>query len=382
MNLRTIAAIGAAAATASLAVPALVLARVLHENGFRPAHDRNGPALDLQVTAVGHETVTLRASSRRPAIAHDASGHYLLEGGRGWGEAGPVIESNGLIAIREYRHGAGELRAGDHVRLDAFAHRLDPNEAHGLAFEEPLIASPLGNFPAWYVRGSNSTWAIMTHGKGADRREALRILPALAAEGFHCLAITYRNDAGLPAASGGVYSYGRDEWEELDAAVEFALANGATNVVLVGYSMGGAISLSFMQKSDNAGVVSALILDAPMVDLVETVKHGARHAGVPVRVLPLTNRVAAVLYRFKWDDFDYWQALRSLSVPVLLFHGDADRTIPVELSDSVAATRPDIVQYVRVAGCDHVRAWNADPAAYAETVREFVRTHAGRRAHT
>jgi pimeloyl-ACP methyl ester carboxylesterase len=374
MRNRALAGSAGGVAGAAVGLPAFYLARRLRYEGFDPGKDRKPPPLDLQVTAVSDQTVTLRRATRTPDLAASEPGHFLLQGARGWGYAGRVIDSNGLIAIREFHHGGGDLRAGDYLRLDSFAHPSDPREALGLAFEHVRFNSPLGSFPAWYVPGSSSTWAIMTHGKGADRREALRMIPALAESGLHCLAITYRNDLGVPASPNGLYSYGRDEWEELDGAVAFARARGASDIVLVGYSMGGAITLSFMAKSANSPAVSALILDAPMSNLAPTVEHGARRAGLPIWFLGISNRLAALRYGFNWTDFDYLKTLPNLHVPVLLFHGDADATVPVELSDAFAARRPDLVRYVRVPGTGHVRAWNTDPAGYELAVREFVRT--------
>lgn len=380
MRIRTVASIAGGAATAAVGAPALYLARRLHYEGFDPAKDRKQSALDLQVTAISDQTVTLRRAAKAPSIGADEPGRYLVQAARGWGHAGRVIDSNEIIAIREYRHGGGDIRAGDYLRLDAFALPGDPLQAHGIEFQEVTFASPAGEFDAWYVPGTTNTWAIMTHGKGADRREALRILPAMVGSGFHCLAITYRNDAGAPPSSDGMYSYGRDEWEDLEGAVAYALARGASDIVLVGYSMGGAISLSFMARSENARSVSALILDAPMSNLEPTVEHGARNSGLPVWFLAVSNRLAAARYRFRWSDFNYLKTLPDLQVPVLLFHGDRDRTIPVQLSDEFAAARPDIVRYVRVADADHVRAWNLGPEAYEATVREFVRTRRSVRA--
>jgi pimeloyl-ACP methyl ester carboxylesterase len=380
MRISTILGVVGGALGVLLAVPALLLARRLDTKGFNAANDHTPDALDLQLTAISDETVTLRPAAKKISIRADEPGEYLLQAARGWGYAGRVIDSNEIIAIREFRHGGGDLRAGDYGRLDGFAQPIDPLQAHGIPFEEVQFASSLGGFPAWYIPGTSGTWAILTHGKGADRRETLRILPTLVESRFHCLAITYRNDVNVPPAPNGRYSYGRDEWEELDGAVAYALAHGATDVVLVGYSMGGAITLSFMANSEQTESVSALILDAPMTDFSETVLHGARLAGLPTRIVALTNRFAALVYRFRWSDFDYLKTVSKLEVPVLLFHGDNDRTIPVELSDSFAAARPDIVQYVRVPGADHVRAWNMDPEAYEHTVRDFVRTRRSVRA--
>jgi hypothetical protein len=371
------AAAGSAAGAGLLLGPSLVLARVLHQSGFNPERDRRPDPLDLQATVIAPGLVTLRTVAKAPAIPAAAAGHYLLRGARGWGHAGPVRDSNGVVAVREFRFGGGDLRPGDHVRLDAFAFEGDPQTAHGLPFEEVRFPSPLGEFPAWYVPGEGDTWAVLTHGKGANRREALRLIPTLAEQGIHSLAITYRNDEGCPPAPGGLYSYGRDEWEEVEGAVRFALDRGARRVVLAGYSMGGAISLAFMGKSGLAGRVAALILDAPMIDLVRTVEHGARKSGVPVRMLPFSNRLAARRYGFDWRDFDYFETAKGLDVPVLLFHGDADPTVPVETSDALAFARPDIVRYVRIPGAGHVRAWNHDPESYRHAVSEFLRALLG-----
>lgn len=359
--------------------PSLVVARVLHQNGFNPARDRRPDPLDLQATAIAPGLVTLRQASKAPVITAAADGHYLLRGARGWGHAGPVLEANGVVAVREFRPGGGDLRPGDHVRLDAFAFEGDPMAAHGLHFDEVRFNSPLGEFPAWHVSGESDTWAILTHGKGANRREGLRLMPTLAEHGVHSFAITYRNDEGCPPAPRGMYSYGRDEWEDLEGAVRYALDHGARRIVLAGYSMGGAISLAFMRHSALANRIGALILDAPMIDLVPTVAHGARKNGVPVRVLPFSNRVAARRYGFDWRDFDHFETACCLDVPVLLFHGDADQTIPVETSDAFATARPDIVRYVRIPGADHVRAWNHDPEAYRRVVEGFLAEHLDRR---
>lgn len=374
MRIPAILSIVGASAVALIGLPAVLLARRLEKQGFDPETDHGIDPLDLQVTAISDETVTLRPANKKPSISQAEPGRYLLQAARGWGYAGRVIDSNEIIAIREFHRGGGDIRSGDYGRLDGFAQPLDPMVAHGLPFENVEFASPLGDFPAWYLAGTTGTWAILTHGKGADRRETLRILPALVASKFHCLAITYRNDIDVPAAPSDRYTYGKDEWEELDGAVAYAVAHGATDIVLVGYSMGGAITLSFMANSEYADHVSALILDAPMTDFEETVRYYARSAGIPLKFLAVSNRLSALLYRFRWSDFDYLKTVPRLNVPVLLFHGENDRTIPVELSDSFAAARPDLVQYVRVPGADHVRAWNLDPEAYEQTVRDFVRT--------
>lgn len=373
MKLRTVLAGAAAAGGALIGLPALFLAKRLHTSGLNPEYDRRPDAHDLVITALSHNSIALRANAKSATPRADEEGRYLVQGTRGYGFAGRVTDSNGIVAVREFTPGEGELRVGDAVRLDAFAYPGDPQKAHGIAFENVAIPSPLGDFAAWYVPGTSKTWAIMTHGKGASRRETLRMLPALVREGLPCLAISYRNDVDNPAAPSGMYSYGRDEWEEIEAAAEWAMAHGARRLVLVGYSMGGATTLGFMAKSRLADKVAGLILDAPMIDLTTTVRHGAKALGVPVWFLGVSNRVTAKRYGFRWEDFDHRAVLETLSVPVLLFHGDSDKTVPVSTSDAFARARPDIIEYYRPEGVDHVRAWNADPNGYESAVSEFAR---------
>ena len=372
MRIGTALAVAGGGLAAAVLAPGMVVARKLHSGGFDPLTDRIPGPLDLEITSLGPCRVTLRRGVSGLPSRPDEPGHFLLRGARGWGHAGPVLDANGVLAVREFRHGMGGLRAGDRVRLDSFAFDGDPRTAHGLAFEDARFTSPLGEFPAWFVPGQRDTWAVMTHGKGADRRETLRLLPVLAQLGIPSLAITYRNDEGCPPAPGGLYTYGRDEWEELDGAVRYALDHGARNILIVGYSMGGAISLAFMGRSSLASRVTALILDAPMINLSRTVEHGARRSGIPSAVLPVSNRIAARRHRFDWRDFDHFGTACGLNVPVLLFHGDADPTVPVATSDALAAARPDLIRYVRLPGVAHVRAWNHDPGAYRAAVTGFL----------
>ncbi len=355
-----------------IGLPALYLAKRLQTSGFDPANDREPQELGLQITSISEASISLRRFVKKPSPRPDEPGRFLLQGARGWGWVGSLTTDNGVTFVREFRPGDGELRVGDAVRLDSFAFPGGPQTAHGIQFEEVAFSSPLGEFPAWYIPGTSDTWAILTHGKGASRRETLRILPTLVQRGLPCLAITYRNDLDCPPSPDGMYSYGRDEWEELEGAARWALANGAKRLLLVGYSMGGATTVAFMGKSELAADVDALILDAPMLDLETTVELGAGLAGLPIWFLAISNRVSARRYGFRWKDFDHRETANNLQVPVLLFHGDGDTTVPVSTSDDFARARPDIVEYYRPAGIDHVRAWNADPDGYEDAVRRFV----------
>ena len=75
--------------------------------------------------------------------------------------------------------------------------------------------------------------------------------------GLTVLLATYRNDAGAPASPDGYYHLGATEWEDVEAVVAHAVAEGAEDVVLVASSMGAVLACRFLLRSPLAGRVSA-----------------------------------------------------------------------------------------------------------------------------
>lgn len=64
------------------------------------------------------------------------------------------------------------------------------------------------------------------HGRGGTREEGLRAVPALRALGMTVLSISYRNDPESIQGERVSYDYGRSEWEDLAAAVDYARDRG------------------------------------------------------------------------------------------------------------------------------------------------------------
>ena len=253
----------------------------------------------------------------------------------------------------------------------------DPRAAYGVDYDEVEIACGGGTCPAWLVPGESSTWMLFVHGKGSSRTEPLRALGPVVGRGLPSLLITYRNDPEAPADPSGRYGQGATEWRDLEAAVRYAQGQGADDVLLYGSSMGGAIVASFLERSDLAGSVRGVVLDAPMLDLDATVEHGAAQrdlpvvGGVPDVLTGTAQWIAAWRYDLDWDAVDYLPA-DWLEVPALVFHGTDDDLVPISVSDAFAADRPHLVTQVRVPGAGHVRAWNEDPLAYAEEMDGFL----------
>lgn len=291
---------------------------------------------------------------------------------------GPVAGVPDGVVRRQLR--PGPVPPVGPVMVDAGLIDPDPS-ARGLAFETVRVAAPLGDCPAWLVPATGSTWLIAVHGRGVDHRECLRVLPVPHRLGHPGLAISYRNDVGAPASPDGHYHLGDTEWQDLAAAVEYALANGATGLVLYGWSMGAAITGAFLNRAPDALVspVRAVVWDSPMLDWRATLRLQASRRHLPPGLTPLATAVTRRRIGIDFDQFDLVRNPPARRPPTLLFHGDADTAVPVRTSRALAAEARRLgwpLRYVEVAGAEHTANWNVDPAAYESAVADFLTEHA------
>ncbi len=212
---------------------------------------------------------------------------------------------------------------------------------------------------------------IFVHGRGATRRTALRVLPTVTHLGFPSLDITYRNDLGLPRRADGIYNLGATEWVDLDAAARWALGHGADRLVLVGWSMGGEIVSQFMHSSPLEDRVAGLILDAPMLNWDATISLGGDRAGVPGFMTWVGEEISSHRIGIDFSAVDPVKRAHEFHVPILLFHGTADTTVPIASSRAFATALPRLVAFVQT-GAGHVESWNVGPRRYDAAVRSFL----------
>lgn len=348
------------------------------------------PSYDLEVSRVDAATVDLVPTGDPPdALTKDGVFGLRWEGG--YGQVGAVVaigtpaEGDGAGAVqREFTLLDGSMpEPGAPAELDVRAFPSDPADA-GLGFEDVVVSGPLGEYPAWFVDGDAATWAIVVHGNSMSRLDCVRMLPILAQAGLPTLTVTYRNDAGAPEDPSGKLRYGLTEWEDLEAAVEYALDQGAQDVVLVGFSMGGGVVAAFLQRSDLARHVRAVVLDAPMLDFSQTVDDNASRETLPlvgVSVPPSLTAVAKWMagWRFDvdWGSLDYLAGADDFDAPFLVLHGTQDTTVPIVTSEEFRELRPDLVELVRCRGAEHIECWNLDTRAYERRVLSFLRQTVG-----
>jgi len=299
-------------------------------------------------------------------------GFYGLLWQGGHAVVGPISAIGPETVTRQLRDVRGYLAPGAEAGFDSHVYAGNPRQARGLPFRSVHVRSELGQMPAWLVPGRASTWVIVVHGHNDDPQVGLRIAPALHRMGLPTLSITYRNDLGAPPSPDGLHHLGLTEWRDLEAAADYAFDHGATRLVLIGYSMGGAVIGQFMRRSALAGDAAALILDAPALDWSETLAFNVEQIGLPsFASLPLKSAIGARIDA-DWEALDMTSHPEDLHLPILLFHGTDDELVPIETSDELAEELPGQVTYHRVPAAGHTHSWNVDPRLYERRVRAFL----------
>jgi uncharacterized protein len=363
------------AAAAALALLALGLgaAAAWHFSSAVLVPDHSPWPAETEVEAMPAGRIVLERSDRsaRPGV-------YGLEWLGGRGVVGPVVAEDDDTVARQLREVDGYLAPGMEVAFDSNVYAGDPSVAFGLPSTTVPIRGELGRMPAWLVPGRARTWAIVVHGINSTPQTGLRVVPTLHRTGLPTLLVTYREDLGAPPSPDGFHHMGQTEWRDLEAAAEYALDRGARRLVLVGYSMGGAIVAQFMEHSSLASRVDGLVLDAPVLDWKAVLSFNATEMGFPsIASLPVEWAIGARIDA-DWDSLDAMQHPEDFQLPILLFHGTEDEIVPISTSDEFAAQLPDRVTYFPVPEAGHTEEWNVDPALYERRLGAFLKRVAPR----
>ncbi len=219
------------------------------------------------------------------------------------------------------------------------------------------------------------------HGRGTTRAECLRAVPVFHGLGITSLVVSYRNDGEAPRSRAGTYGLGATEWRDVDAAVGFARRRGARRIVLMGWSMGGAIALQLELSSAHRDVIAGLILESPVVDWRVVLGYQAQAAAAAAAVTglaigalqtewatPMTGAGAAIPF----DRLDVVSRAAELRHPILILHSDDDGFVPSDASHDLVVARPDLVEMQVFEVARHTKLWNYDQERWSESIRTWL----------
>lgn len=338
------------------------------------------------VMILSHDEKSVTFATGKDLVVPGRYGVWL-DGGAGHARIGEILAQDGvsvtrqLVAVDRGRLVVGPARWNQYYWWDR------PSASMGLADEDAPVLSDVGVLPGWVVRpepgADTGAWAVLVHGRGARKEETLRAVPVLRRAGYTSLVAAYRNDRDAPKGPDGRYNLGLSEWRDVEAAMAYAVARGAREIVLFGWSMGGAIVLQVLDNSPLARRVSGVVLDSAVLDWGAVLRHQARMnrmpgwlAHVATRLMGdvRARRLVGVHEPIDVARADWVRRAAELSHPMLVIHSDGDDFVPVGPAVAVAARRPDLVRFERWTQARHCREWNNDAERWERAVAEFLAT--------
>ena len=251
---------------------------------------------------------------------------------------------------------------------------------YGLEYEDVEFLSRKGDvtLTGWYLPSSAcEAHLIFVHGISSNRagREATEIAAHLVDACFNVLLFDLRahGTSGGDRITGGI-----DESEDVLGAYDYLLSRGAHphRIGVLGRSMGaGAAVLAAAAEPD----IRALVLDSTYAQVHDLIAFEiARKTPVPKWVAPVfipgASLLANVLYGIDLSKLAPEQAIKSVHVPILVIHGEADKRIPVEHGIRVhEAAHAESKMWV-VPGTDHGESFSSFPDDYVDRVVSYFST--------
>jgi pimeloyl-ACP methyl ester carboxylesterase len=374
---------------------------LIYETGLNPEFTESenvGTAEDrVIIDSINSDYIVLNVEEEQwgPLLEN---GVYGILGQNGDAIVGKIISSDGALIKRELLQVNGNLVSGDKISASGLiaddgngGYKIlgssgwsgqategiyTPASVSNLDYEDIYYESEVGSFPAYLTSSGENGIVIFVHGfRGNYAREVFSLLRAKDLEeiGYRSMIISYRNDRGLPKDPSGIFQYGVTEWADVDAAIDKARKSNK-NVILFGISGGGGPVSSWIENTDDLSKVSGIIYEAPVISFWESVEvnGAARFPWLPESLFSYFKIVTELRYGVDFDSMDFREAVINTSIPTLLFHGDDDEWVPVEMSDLIAEARERNLTYIRYENVGHVTSWNADPENYSFQLNKFL----------
>lgn len=221
--------------------------------------------------------------------------------------------------------------------------------AAGLPFENVVLRTADGeSIQAWYVPAPRATRTVLVcHGNAGNRGDRVAFIGLLNSLRVNVLMFDYRGyggSSGRPDEQ-GTYADALAAWKFL--AEERGIA--ASNIVLFGQSLGGAVAAQLAERVRPGGLV-----------LESTFTSAGDMAAQIYPYLP-----ARWLCRFRYDTLE---RLPRLACPLLVIHGPDDEMIPFAHAQRNFAAAREPKRLYPIAGGHNDAVLDE---AYAATLMEF-----------
>ncbi|MDO4926438.1 MAG: alpha/beta hydrolase [Turicibacter sp.] len=219
---------------------------------------------------------------------------------------------------------------------------------------------------------------IVVHGIGSNYHEVLNVAFNYLENGYNVVVYHQRN-TGL--TGGDNFTFGLYERFDLEAVAEYTRALYPGGIIGVhGFSMGAATSTMHTELNEESKNVDFYVLDAPYHTMESAVELGIIAENIPF--LPVSfakwagNVVLKVKERLTYDDIQPVDAVKNITVPVLLIHGKEDKVTSPESSQYIFDAIPhDKKALWYINGLGHCEADSVMEKEYFDGIYQFIATY-------
>jgi uncharacterized protein len=198
---------------------------------------------------------------------------------------------------------------------------------------------------------------LYLHGTFRNLYQNLAKIDALREAGFAVVAVDYRgwgeSTPIVPSES------------TIDADVQRAWAELQTRQpdpgkrVIYGHSMGGAVAVTLASQLHGGRDYAALVLESTFTRLPDV-----------AAAVGFWGRIGAAITTL---EFDSLAKIGRIDAPLLMLHGDADTTVPVQLGRRLRDAAPPGVRWVEIPGGTHSQLHSQAPEVYRRAFSDLIR---------
>jgi hypothetical protein len=220
------------------------------------------------------------------------------------------------------------------------------------------VAGSIDRLHIWWMpnRDPRAPTLLYLHGTFRNLYPNLPKIESLRSAGFSVIAVDYRgwgDSTPILPSEASIYADAHSAWVEL-----VRRQADPRKRVIYGHSMGTGVAVDLASKLRGGVDYGGLILEASFPRLPDVAKAN----GV----------VGTIASWFATLEFDSRSKIGKVDVPILMMHGAADKTVPIELGRQLYAVAPAGTMWVEFPTGTHSALNRQSPEKYEQAVRELI----------
>ena len=232
-------------------------------------------------------------------------------------------------------------------------------EKYNLDYQEIWIDVEQEKIHGWWISATQKSAPVMLylHGNASNNGDLVDNAMLFQQLGLSVLLIDYRGYG----KSSATFPNEKRVYEDAEAAWKYLTATRniePQDIFVYGHSLGGAIAINLATKYPEMG---GLITEGTFTSIQEIASSDSLFRFLPLNWI-VTQR------------FDSISKIKSLETPILIFHGDADRIVPVAMAEKLFAAAPEPKQLVIIPQAEHNNLQRLGGKQYLSSIERFIQT--------